>query len=337
MFVRAVGIAALLLAGAGSPGAALAQSAEVPSASSAALMQEVTKLAAGAGGVMGVAAWRLDGTGPKLLLNADQAFPMASTFKVAVAGRILEMVDEGELTLDQMIGVDPGMHVASEVIADRFVHPGLSMSVYNLLELMLTQSDNTATDVLTAAAGGPAAVTKWVRDQGVMDQRIDRDTAGLLREFYSLPATGTFMEAYEAAPDKEEMGEKAYLPNPAFDADPRDTSTPSAMATLLTRIFNGEALSAESTQVIAGIMERCRTGAGRLKGQLPPETVVAHKTGTIGGTVNDVGVITLPRGDQLVIVTFVKESAMPPADRERAIAEVARAAHDYFLFTAPQN
>jgi len=54
-------------------------------------------------------------------------------------------------------------------------------------------------------------------------------------------------------------------------------------------------LSEKSTELLLDIMERCETGAGRLKGLLPEGTVIAHKTGTIGGTTNDVGIITLPQ------------------------------------------
>jgi beta-lactamase class A len=67
---------------------------------------------------------------------------------------------------------------------------------------------------------------------------------------------------------------------------------------------------------------------------LPEGTVLAHKTGTIGQTTNDVGVITLPQdAGHVIVAAFVKESESPVPERERAIAEVARAAHDYFLFT----
>ncbi len=82
-------------------------------------------------------------------------------------------------------------------------------------------------------------------------------------------------------------------------------------------------------------MERCETGLNRLKGRLPADTVVAHKTGTIGRTTNDVGIVTLP-GDagHVIVVAFVKQSDLAVPERELAIANVARAAHDYFLFTA---
>lgn len=326
----------LLLAAAAGVAQPLTARSATQSAATVGLDQQIARLAKGAGGVVGVAAWRLDGKGSRVLFNGNEAFPMASTFKVAVAGKIFDRVDKGELKLDQMLDVPTDMIVPSEVIADRLIHPGISLSVYNLLELMLTQSDNTATDVLTRAAGGPAAVTAWIRAQGVTGQRIDRDTAGLLRDFYRLGA-GPLEQAFEAAAKADpDLDAKSSLPDAAFDDDPRDTTTPEAMGALLTRIFSGKALSAESTRALTGIMERCRTGGARLRGKLPPGTVVANKTGTIGGTVNDTGLLTLPGGaGQVVIAVYVKKSAAPVADRERAIAEIARSVHDYFLFSAP--
>lgn len=314
----------------------LAAQPTTQAAATASLDGQIARLAQGAGGVVGVAAWRLDGKGPRILLNGGEAFPMASTFKVAVAGKILERVDKGELKLDQMLDVPTDMLSPSPVIADRLIHPGISLSVYNLLELMLTESDNTATDVLTKTAGGPAAVTAWVRAQGVTGQRIDRDTAELLRAFYGA-GPGPIGEALEAAAKADpKLMDKSDLPDPAFDNDPRDTTSPEAMGNLLTRIFSGKALSASSTKAIIGIMERCRTGAGRLSGAMPPGSKVAHKTGTIGGTVNDAGLITLPGGaGEIVIAVYVKKSTAPVAARERAIAEIARSVHDYFLFSAP--
>ena len=65
----------------------------------------------------------------------------------------------------------------------------------------------------------------------------------------------------------------------------------------------------------------------------PAGTIVAHKTGTIGGTTNDVGIITLPDdAGHVVIAAFVKGSSRPVESRERAIAEVSRAVYDFFLF-----
>ena len=66
-----------------------------------------------------------------------------------------------------------------------------------------------------------------------------------------------------------------------------------------------------------------------------PATAVAHKTGTLGGVVNNVGIIYLPDGaGHLAIAVMSKRTRVPTEDVERAIAHIARFAYDYFLFTA---
>src|SRR5207244_10265240 len=90
------------------------------------LEAEIRRITNAAGGEVGVAAWRLDGSGPRMLLNADEAFPMASTFKVAVAGALLGMVDAGTVSRGTVRPVDRWRYVESEVIADALIHSGVS-------------------------------------------------------------------------------------------------------------------------------------------------------------------------------------------------------------------
>jgi beta-lactamase class A len=120
----------------------------------------------------------------------------------------------------------------------------------------------------------------------------------------------------------------------AFYRDRRDTSTPEGMARLLEKIWRRQALSPASTELLLDIMLRCETGAARIKGLLPPGVAVMHKTGTLGlGVTNDVGIIKLPgEAGHVVLTVFVKESTADAAAQERAIAQVARAVYDYFVF-----
>ena len=118
----------------------------------------------------------------------------------------------------------------------------------------------------------------------------------------------------------------------AWNADPRDTASTAAIATLLQQVWQGRVLSDGSTNVLKQIMAQTRTGSGRLRGVLPPRTPVAHKTGTVGDVINDAGVITLPDGKGEVVVAVLMQSTADTAQRERTIADLARAAHDYFLF-----
>lgn len=302
------------------------------------LERELARLAEHSGGTMGVAAVHIE-SGRSAWLNPDEAFPMASTYKVPIAAQLLHLVDRGDIKLDDRIEIgieeySPGSGAIAKLLDD----PGLSVSVLNLLEIMLLISDNTATDRLLDAVGGGAAVSERMTALGVDGVRVDRPTIRLIGDWMGVEhmpsAAGRRWEDYLAlVEDVPEVDREAAAL--AFDRDPRDTATPRGMADLLGKIWRGDALGESSTALLIDIMERCETGLERLKGRLPEGTVVAHKTGTIGRTTNDVGIITLP-GDagHVIVAAFVKESELEVPERERAIAEAARAAHDYFLFTA---
>lgn len=314
-----------------SPVAAAAAERSTPAR--AAVEAEIARIARASGGEVGVLARHLE-SGLTLSLNESEAFPMASTFKVAVAGAVLARVDAGNLSLEQMIVIDPALVLSSEGIAEIFPFPGVSASVHNLIESMLTRSDNTATNVLTQLAGGPAAVTAWVKNVGVEGMRIDGDTNGIVGRFAGLPPSSESVELQlkkliAANPDFQDLDSK---PNAKFDDDPRDTTTPKAMVLLLSKIVDAHILSPVSTEVLTGSMQRCITGLKRLRAMLPSGTDVKDKTGTIGGTVNDVGIITLPEGHgRIAIAVYIKKSAKPIEDRERVIAQIARSIYDYML------
>ncbi|PZU51318.1 MAG: serine hydrolase [Sphingomonas sp.] len=335
----AVAAAALLTVSVAAPplsSPAFAQKASSKAAipSAALLEAQFAFLAKQTDGIVGVAVQKV-GSSEIMTLNKGVTFPMASTFKVAVAARIFEKIDKGELTLDQIIPVDPKILVGSYGLAVMTPHDGISLSVHNLLELMITISDNTSTDVLVQLAGGPAAVTDWLTRHGIKGQRIDADTAHLIyRALDITPGPGTFKQNVEAAfkadPGKRERDQKR-IPNAPFNADPRDTSTPEAMVQLLLLIESGKALSADSTKELLAIMGRCTTGEKRLKGLLPIGTVVAHKTGTLMSVANDVGFITLPDGSRFAIAVFVKGDTKGTETQDRVIAEMARTAYDYYV------
>lgn len=318
---------------------ALAWCASPLLASEPALERELARLAKASGGVMGVAAIHVE-SGRAAYLNPDDPFPMASTYKVPIAAELLRRVDDGQLSLSKMIDFRPGdLSPGSGTISRLFDDPGLSVSLHNLLELMLLISDNSATDMCLREAGGGASVTKRMKDLGIEGLRVDRPTLGVISDWIGVDdvpsraelTLDTYQKLVEDVPDAARKASQE-----SFKRDPRDSSTPRAMGSLLQKIWARDALSESSTALLLDIMERCESGSNRLKGLLPEGTVVAHKTGTIGSTTNDVGIVTLPNdAGHVIVAAFVKDSESPISDRERAIAEVARAAHDYFLFTSP--
>ncbi len=298
----------------------------------AATEAELARIATTVGGEVGIEAVNLR-TGDTLTLNARDAYPMASVFKIAVAGAILAQIDAGKLTLDQLVPIDPDLVFDSEGIAEILPYPGLSISTRNLLETMLTRSDNTAANVLTRLAGGPAAVTAWVRHAGIEGLRVDGDTISLNERFYEIkaPPGNTLNAVIQADPS---FAAREYIPNPRFDADPRDTASPDAIVHLLTKIERDRLLKPDSTALLLGIMSRCTTGGKRIRALLPPGVTVADKTGTISGTVNDVGYVTLPGGRGTVVVAIMVK-ASSSLQREVIIGQLARSVYDYMIFAAP--
>ena len=182
------------------PGAAHAQAnaALRPVAASVqtAFEAQVARLEQAIGGRIGMAV-RLVETGESAAVHADERFPMASTFKVAIAGTLLTRVDRGEINLDQLVPVTPRDMDETGEVADHVIHPGVALSVANIIELMLTQSNNTATDKALALAGGPPAVTAWLRRSGIDGLTVDRTVNDLLNDFVGFPHGAPFTKDYE--------------------------------------------------------------------------------------------------------------------------------------------
>lgn len=299
------------------------------------LEREIIRAAKAAGGTVGVSAVHIE-SGRRLSLHASERFPMASAYKVPIAVQLLTRVDQGEVALDRMIELKlSDLHPGGGILTTLLNKPGVALSIRNLLELMLLISDNSATDLLLRLAGGPEAVTARLRALGIRDMEINRPTINLIADSagYPLPPEKEWTPELFKKLDEPATPESRKAASQKFEADPRDTSTPEAMVMLLERIFRGDLLQRESGALLLDIMKRCRTGKARLKGILPAETVVAHKTGTIGGITNDVGIITLPDdAGHIAIAVFVKSSEKEIPERERAIAQIARAVYDFFLF-----
>lgn len=300
------------------------------------LEDELARIAPSSRGTLGVGALHLE-TGRRAWHNPDVAFPMASTVKVPIAHRLLERVDRGEVSLDTMIPLVPGdLHPGSGTLTNLFDEPGVSLSLRNYVELMLLISDNSATDVVLRQAGGPAEVTGAMRRLGIEEMRIDRSILRLLGDaagVTAIPPNDDFpIDRYrEVARGVGDEQRRKFAER--FLVDPRDTTTPRAMVALLEAIWHGRVLGPASRDLLLDIMRRCRTGEARLKGLLPPDTVVAHKTGSVTQSASDVGIIYLPDGaGHVVTAAYVEDSPGEGADRERALAQAARAVYDFFLF-----
>ena len=304
---------------------------------------EIQRIAAACNGTVGVGALHFE-SNTRLAFNAADPFPMASTYKVPIAAQLLTRVDAGDVKLKTMIDVAPSdLSPGGGIISAHFYQPGIALSVLNLLETTLTISDNTASDRSLDLAGGQQMVNAFLKKAGIEGIRIDRDTKFIIADWLGiadLPPQDEWSLPRFKEREKDLTPESKKDSSARFLADRRDTATPHAMLSLLEKIYRKELLKEESTTLLLDIMARCQTGKARLKGMLPPETIVAHKTGTLPQVaINDVGIIALPDGaGHIAIAVFVKstenaDTFIEDKEGEAVIAQIARAAYDFFLYS----
>lgn len=292
-----------------------------------ALQPRLEALAAHPVGRVGIAVIDLQ-TSERIAVNGDERFPMASVVKLAVAAAYLSEVDAGRRKLDRRISLDEKWRVGSDGIARLMPHPGVTLSAANLIELMMRVSDNTATDMLVADLGGPFVVQRWLDRNQLAGVRMDRTIAQLVLDNLGLPLLRGKTAAQTLWASDKPADEVRPEISARFDIDPRDGATALGVASFLQRLDRGELLGKDMRGFLFDVMSRCETGADRIPGQLPTGTRVEHKTGTLGGISNDVGIVTLPDGRRYVITVFTRGIAEGPV-RAKVIADAARVAYDH--------
>jgi beta-lactamase class A len=291
--------------------------APVPAWTPDSLEASIEGVATEAGGDVGVAAIHLE-SGRRASWNGDRRLSMASVYKLPIALEVLRQVDLGTLSLEDSITIRPHDFVggASPLAASARGRP-VTATVGWLLAYMVTESDNTASDALLRAVGGPGAVRRRLAELGIEDVDVSRYEAEIFAE--------ARIRGGAAAVDPARSGEPA---------DARDTATAEGLAELLAVVFEGAGLGPASHALLLERLAATTIGPARIKGMLPPGTHVAHKTGTFSSVVNDVGIVRLPDGSHVAVAILTRGAGSSLDDRERAIARIARAVYDAFAAPA---
>ena len=239
-------------------------------------------------------------TGELVGHRPDERFAMCSTFKLPLAAEVLRDVDAGRRKLDQFIPYSKGDMVSHAPVTGANLAAG-GMTIGELAKATQITSDNPAANLILRELGGPEALTQRFRLAGDPVTRIDR---------------------YEP------------MMNFVVGDDPRDTTSPAAMAGLIARYLTTEYLSKASKDLLIGWMVETRTGAKRLRAGFPPEWKAGDKTGTgmadgMLDKYNDVAIFW-PPGRAPIIVAAYYETAIAYGDIrdefQAVLAEVGRIA-----------
>ena len=305
--------------------AAPAAAAPAPS-----LQQQLESIARRVPGKLGVAVLDLD-RGTRAAVRGTSPAPMASVFKLPLAVAVLRRAQEQAIPLTVIVRVrwedrNPGW----SPLAQRVPRNGLDLSLGELLEAAVSKSDNTAADVLLRWMDGPPEVMRMLRRLGVEGIRIDRSERALALDLWGLQPTEApeSLEALLARMERVSTQNRLEATR-RFAADPRDRASPAALVDLLVSLQAGRLLDPEHTAKLLELLRATGTGPWQLLAGLPPEVVLAHKTGQIsgvGGTslvLNDVGIAT-GNGRRLAIAVLLTDVDAPLERCQAITAEVAR-------------
>jgi beta-lactamase class A len=272
-------------------------SAKALSAADVEASKQIAALELKNGGRLGVALYDASAKSG-LARHGGERFAMCSTFKCLVAALILKRVDKGEEDLARRItysaaDVLPNSPATKEHVAD-------GMTVGALCEAIVTQSDNTAANLLLPSFGGPAGFTSFVRSLGDKVTRLDR---------------------VELALNDWKPGEV------------RDTTSPWAMLDDLKAVAIGDALSPGSREQLVAWLVANKTGDKRLRAGIPKGWKVGDKTGTSGsGIYNDIAVVWPPQDrGPLVIAAYYSEAGLDSDKANAVIAEVGAIASRWIM------
>lgn len=183
---------------------------------------------------LGVAIFDI-GTHEKTGHRADERFAMCSTFKMLLAAAVLQRVDTAHEHLTRTIAVPAKPLVSHSPVTEQ--HAGADMTISALCDAILTQSDNTAANLLLTTIGGPDGITRFARSIGDNVTRLDRTETSL---------------------------------NEALPGDTRDTTSPTAMMGNLHSLLLGNILSQSSRKQLIMWMAANEYGTAAFAHHCPP-------------------------------------------------------------------
>jgi beta-lactamase class A len=262
---------------------------------SSSLALELSRLERGVGGRLGVFAFFPTIEASEVVaFRADERFAMCSTFKWALAARVLWLADRGKCTLSSHLSFTKAdVQEYAPVAQAALLRGEHALSLEAWCDAAVTWSDNTAANLLLNLVGGPAGVNAFFTDSGGRQTRLDRIEP---------------------------------LLNANLLGDTRDTTTPESMARALGTTLTTDLLSSASRQRLVAWMIASPTGKDRLRAGFPTRLRAGDKTGTgENGACNDVAVVWRSTGEPLIVSSYLSESQAPLSELKTVHRGVGKA------------
>jgi len=204
--------------------------------------------------------WEYD-TGNYIDINGSKQFPAASIIKIPVLIDLFKSVEAGQLSLDDKMTLKDYYRTEGSGSL-QFKAEDSVWTTDNLARVMITDSDNTATSMITSKIGSMTDVNSAIRSWGIKNTEINE-----------------------------------WLP----DYNGNNKTTARELAQMLYNIdTNDKFLSETSRQKIFDYMGNVRNDR-LIHAGLGAGSKFYHKTGDIGKMLGDAGIVTTPNGKKYIV------------------------------------
>ncbi|WP_276682538.1 class A beta-lactamase [Empedobacter brevis] len=246
------------------------------------------------------------GKNDNIQINGNKMYPMLSAVKFPIALAVLDKVQKGELAMNQHLFIKKEELLDNpenwSPFKEKFPEGNVTITLEEALSWMVSYSDNNLTDILLRLIGGPETVQRYINSK-----------------YFSIKN------------DEEDMHKD-------WESQFINRITPNEAVALLKKLDDGKLLNKTYTTWLYTAMLNNKSGAKRLKAQLPKGVKIAHRTGTsftnaegMTGVINDYGIIELPNNQKIYIAVFVHNTYESFPDSEKIIADISKAAFDYYM------
>jgi len=266
------------------------------------LQQQIAQLITASKATVGLSMLHLENN-QRVSINADKHYPMLSVFKFHTALTVMHKVDNGELSLKQMLHLKKSdlLENTWSPFREKYPDADVSINLKEAIEWMVITSDNNMCDVLLRLVGGIDTVDSFINSPDFVIKN-----------------------------NEEAMHE-------SWGAQFLNTTTPGNATLLLKQFYEQKLLTKKSSRFLYKTMVANTVGQNRMKAKLPVKTIVAHRTGTsftndagLTGAVNNIGIVTLPNGDHVAIAVFVHNTTAPVAHAEALIADITKVIWNFY-------
>jgi beta-lactamase class A len=221
-------------------------------------------------------------SGATYTLEGDEPVRTASTIKFPIMIECFAEASEGKLDLNENIKLTEEERVSgSGILQD--LSAGREYPMHDLIMLMITLSDNTATNLILNRVGGNAVNARMAK-LGLVQTRSMRKILGDGTKLKPFPS-GISEEG--AKPENKKWG--------------IGRSSPHEMVTLLEKLYRGDLVNKNASLEMLEILKKQRDHSSIARDV--KDVVIANKSGALDALRSDVGIVFSKRGAIAMAIT----------------------------------